>query len=174
MFSDLNSNHFVRLGKLVGVILFVVSLFLPSVTTGYALSRADYFFSSDAYHGWACAAWTLWGTVGVIPSIFGANAPDGPSLFFIVSGWITPLVLVFGLFLGSRKARRRMAKVLPFLLVAPFLFFASPQSGWGPGPFRPLIGHYVWTLGCLLIFTPQYAGMLGITREEADETPEEN
>jgi len=174
MLSNLDRDDLARLGKFAGIVLFLASFALPGVTTGYAMSRADYLFTSNAHYGVACAAWTLYGTAGLIGSLFGSTPPDAGGFFFAVSGWITPLVAVFGIFIDSKKAKRRVAKALPFLLVAPLLFFASPESGWGPGPFRPLIGHYVWTLGCLLIFTPQYASMLGLANKESDETPQED
>jgi hypothetical protein len=175
MFSDMDSNDFAKLGRLVGIVLFVASFFLPAVTSGYAISRVDYLFASDAYHGWACAAMTLFGSLGLIASLFGSSRPDAAAdFFFVVSGWITPLVFVFAFFPVSNTAKRIVATTLPFLLVVPLLFFASPESGWGPGPFRPLIGHYVWTVGCLLIFTPQYAGMLGATSKEGSEAPDED
>jgi hypothetical protein len=44
--------------------------------------------------------------------------------------------------------------VLPFLLIAPWIVFAwSDDAGV---QIRPIIGHYIWTAGCLLIFTPEY------------------
>jgi hypothetical protein len=173
MFNDLDSNDFAKLARLVGIVLFVASFFLPAVTDHYAMSRADYLTVNDAYHGWACVGLTLYGTVGLIGSFFGPNRLEGTFLFFVISGWITPLVIVFGIFLGSNKAKRRVAKILPLLLIAPWPVFAAPNTGWGPGPFRPLIGHYVWTLGCLLIFTPQYAKMLSVTSKEGDEASDE-
>jgi hypothetical protein len=173
MFENLDRDDAANLAKIVGIIFFIVSFFLPAVASGYAHSPSDYLIASDAYHGWACAAWTLYGTVMFIGSLIGHDRQDGSAFFFMVSGWITPLVIVFGIFLGGIRAKRRAAKALAFLLIAPWLFFAIPESGWGPGPFRPLIGHYVWTLGCLLTFTPQYAWMLSVTSKESDEAPGE-
>jgi hypothetical protein len=175
MFSDLDSDDFTKLGKVAGIVLFAVSFVLPAVTSGRAVSRADYFFASDAYHGFACAGLTLFGTVGFIRSLFGPDRIDGSPIFFVISGWITPLVLIVGIVLPSVRAKRIVAMILPFLLTAPFLFFATSDTGGrGSVPLRPLIGHYVWTLGCLLIFTPQCARMLGLTGKIGDEGADED
>jgi len=130
MFSDLDRDDVFKLIRIFGIVFFVLSFFLPAVTTGYAVSPADYFIASDAYHGWACAAWTLYGTVMFIGSLIGHDRQDGSAFFFMVSGWITPLVIVFGVFLGSIRAKRRAAKALTFLLIARgcFLRFPSPAG----------------------------------------------
>jgi hypothetical protein len=175
MFEDLDRDDVANLAKIVGIIVFIVSFFLPAVTMGYAQSPADYLITSDAYPGWACAAWTLSGTAGFIANLFGPDRVIGGMFFYVISGWITPLVIIFALFPDHNKAKRIVAKVLPFLMVVPLLFFASAiNSGWGPNSLRPLIGHYVWTVGCLLIFTPQYAWMLGSRSKERDEAPDED
>ena len=168
MFSDMDSNDLAKLGRLVGIILFVASFFLSAVTNSHAQSPADYPVTSNAMKGWECAAMTLESTVW----LFFRNSSDGAAAdyFFWVSGWITPLVIVFAFFPDRNKAKRIVASALPFLLAAPLLFFASAtKSSWGPIPFRPLIGHYVWTVGCLLIFTPQYARMLGDTSKGSSD-----
>jgi len=159
MFSDMDSDDFAKLAKIIGIFLFIVSFFLPAVANSYAKSPTDYLITSNAQPGWECAVLTLYGTARLfVPD----PSDEAATLFFVVSGWITPLVIVFAIFPDRNKAKRIVAAALPFLLVAPLLFFASAtKSGWGPDPFRPLIGHYVWTMGCLLIFTPQYARMLG-------------
>jgi hypothetical protein len=116
----------------------------------------------------------LWGSIAFIASLFNPSGQNGINFFFVVSGWITPLVVVFGVVVDNITAKRRFARVLPFLTVFPFLFFANPESGWDAQALRPLVGHYVWSLGCLLIFTPQYARMLGVTSKEGDEAPDKD
>lgn len=172
MFESLDPDDVANLAKIIGIIFFIVSFFLPAVTTGYAHSPAEHLITNNANKGWECAALTLFGTVRLfVPD----RSDEAATFFFVVSGWITPLVIVFAIFPDRNKVKRIVATALPFLLVAPLLFFASAtKSGWGPDPFRPLIGHYVWTVGCLLIFTPQYARMLGATSKKGDEAPEED
>jgi len=155
MFSNPDRDDFAELARIAGIALFLIALFLPSVTNGYVQSPADYLITRDAYHGWVCAGWTLYGTIAFVGSLLGPDGPNGWAVFFMISGWISPLV-VFGILIGSDKAKRVVARIIPVLLLAPWIVFAWPESGWGPGPFRPLIGHYVWTLSCMLIFTPQY------------------
>src|SRR5271166_4823265 len=133
MFSDLDRNDFANLAKVVGIILFVASFFLPAVATTYAHSPTDYLITKDAYPGWYCAAMTLLLEV----RLFATDPSNGAAadFFFVVSGWITPLVFVFAMFPDRNKAKRIIAKALPLLLVAPLLFFASAtKSDWGPDP----------------------------------------
>lgn len=162
-----------NVARIIGIIFFVVSFFLPAATDGPAESFRDYLFASGAYHGWSCAAWTLYGTVAFVASLFGPDRVDGSLYFFMISGWITPIV-AFGIFIDNEKAKRTVAGILPFLMLFPWLFFATRNPGWGPGPFRPIIGHYVWTVGCLLIFAPEFAKMLtalkGETRDEGSSS----
>lgn len=151
MFSDLDREDAVKLARIIGIIFFIISFFLPAVASGTA-------HSPTGYHGWECALLTLFGAA----QLFVPNPSSGwPDFFYLVSGWISPLVTVFAIFPSRNTAKRIVATALPFLLVAPLLFFASSttKSDWGPDPFRPLVGHYLWTVGCLLIFTPQYARM---------------
>ena len=144
MFSDLNSDDFAKLGKIAGIALFLIAFFLPGVHEG-----------PNDYSGLACAAWTLSGTASFIASVFGPDGPNGFLFFFMVSGWISPLAIV-GVFIRSEKARRVIAKTILLLLAGPWIVFAWPQSGWGAVEIHPAFGHYVWTAGCLLIFTPEY------------------
>lgn len=172
MFEDLDRDDVANLAKIVGIIVFIVSFFLPAVTTGYVHSPADHHMTNNVTKGWECAEFTLFGTV----ELFARDPSSGwVDVFYMVSGWISPLVLIFAIFPDRSNAKRMVAKALPFLLVVPLLFFASATTErWSPGPFRPLIGHYVWTVGCLLIFTPQYARMLGLISRESNEAPDED
>jgi hypothetical protein len=147
MFTDFDSDDFAKLGRLTGIALFVIALLLPAVGDGV-----------NMYRGWACAAWTLYGTLSFVGSVFGPDGPNGFIFFFMISGWISPLVAI-GIFIDSDQLRRIFARITPFLLVVPWIVFAWPQTGWGRMDLHPRIGHYVWTAGCLLVFTPQYAAM---------------
>jgi hypothetical protein len=148
MFSDLDSDDFAKLGKIAGAGLFAISFFLPGVHVG-----------PNYDSGLTCATWTLSGTASFIASVFGPDGPNGFLFFFMVSGWISPLAIV-GVFIRSEKARRVIAKAILLFLAVPWIVFAWPQSGWGAVEIHPAFGHYVWTAGCLLIFTPEYFTIL--------------
>jgi hypothetical protein len=158
MLSNLDADDLVNLGRIVGLVLVGIAFLLPGVHDG-----------ATVYHGWACAAWTLYGTIAFFARLFSPDGPDGWGLFFMISGWITPMALI-GAFIESKKAKRRMAGILPVLLVAPWIVFAWPNSGWGALALRPSVGHSVWTAGCLLIFTPEYRAFFAGKRkgEEMD------
>ena len=142
MFSNLDLDDFINLGRIAGIVLFVIALLLPGVHMG-----------AESYEGIACAGWTLYGTVAFFGSLFGPDGPNGFALFFMISGWIAPLVAV-GMLIDSDKTKRVIAMALPGLMLAPWVVFAWHDSGWASVSIHPLIGHYVWTVGCLLIFTP--------------------
>ena len=160
MFSNLDSDDFASMGRIAGIALFAIAFLLPGVGEG-----------PNCYYGWACAAWTLSGTASFIASIFGPDGPGGGGFFFMVSGWITPLVL-FGIFINSDKVKRGVAKALPILLVVHWIVFGWPDSGWGATGIHPRVGHYIWTVGCLLIFTPEYATILAATKKGKDSDTE--
>lgn len=159
MFSDMDSDDYARLGKILGIVLFVVAFFLPAVHEG-----------PNDYDGFACAAWSISGGIGFFGSIFSQDKSDGLGFFFMLSGLIAPLVTL-GIFIPSQRFKRLLAICIPLLLVAPWIVFAWPESGWGAVTLRPLIGHYVWTAGCLLIFTPEYVEIFAGKKREVEATP---
>jgi hypothetical protein len=162
MFSDLDSDDYAKLGRIAGIVLFAVAFVLPAVHEG-----------PNDYDGFFCAAWSISGGIGFFASLFGPDGPSGLGFFFMLSGLIAPLVAA-GLFIPSDKFKRLLAKTIPFLLVAPWIVFGWPDTGgWGTVTLHPLIGHYVWTAGCLLIFTPEFVALFTATREKGDDSPEE-
>ncbi len=140
--SNLNSHDFAKLCRIAGIALFVIAFLLPGVR-----ERAD------SYPGWFCALETLYWTATFVAMLFHHERSLGFSFYMMISGWISPLVL-FGLIAWSGRIKRSVAMILPFLLIAPWIVFAWPDDGGGQ--IRPSIGHYIWTAGCLLIFTPEY------------------
>jgi len=161
MFSNLDLDNFGNLGRIAGIALFAVAFVLPGVHGG-----------QTSYSGFECA----WITLVATPSWFASlrDRSNGDlSFLLMVSGWIAPLVLL-GAVIKSEKVKRGVAKILPVLLLAPWVVFAWPQSGWGAVPIHPGIGHYVWTAGCLLIFTPEYVAMLSPTKKDKNEDTASN
>jgi hypothetical protein len=145
MFSNLESYHIAKLGRIAGIAMFVIAFLLPGVRAG-----------ADNYPGWFCAWETLCWTANFVATLSHHERSAGFDFVMMVSGWITPLVLL-GLIAWVGRARRAVAKILPFFLLAPWIVFALPQDKF---QIRPSIGHYIWTAGCLLIFTPEYVTIL--------------
>jgi len=158
MFSNLDSDDYAKLGRIAGIVLFAVAFVLPAVHEG-----------PNDYDGFACAAWSISGGISFFGSFFGPDGPNGFGFFFMLSGLIAPLVAA-AIFIPSDKFKRLLAKTIPFLLVAPWIVFGWRDSGgWGTVTLQPLIGHYVWTAGCLLIFTPEYVLMFAATKDKGDD-----
>jgi hypothetical protein len=145
MFLNPGSRDFAKLGRIAGIVLFVVAFLLPAVREG-----------ANDYPGWFCAVETLYWNATFFAMLLHHERSVGWFFFMMVSGWIAPLVL-FGLIAWSSRIKLGVAIIVPFLLLAPWIVFVLPN---GSGPIRPSIGHYIWTTGCLLAFTPEYVKIL--------------
>jgi hypothetical protein len=158
--SNPKSNHFAKVCRIAGIVLFVVAFLLPAVREG-----------ANSYPGWFCAVETLYWTATFVAMLYHHERSLGPSFYMMISGWISPLVLL-GLIPWTGRIRRSVTMVLPFLLIAPWIVFAWPgQSGF---QIRPTIGHYIWTAGCLLIFTPEYVTLFKPRKKIKNEDAERN
>lgn len=155
----MDSHDFAKWGRIGGVALFVVAFLLPGVREG-----ANY------YPGWECAVETLFGTRSLVAMLSHHERFDDWTLYFVAAGWISPLVL-FGLVAWSARIKRWVAAVLPPLLVVPWMVFAWPEGGV---QIRPCIGHYIWTAGCLLIFTPEYKWFLALVKKAKNAETDRN
>lgn len=133
-----------RIVLICGAVLFVTAFWLPAV----AVSPP----SGNPNPGWACAWLTAYGSLQKAPYF---REDDYPTIkarvlnqaSWTLSGWISPLVailLVLSLGNWSPRARRTIAIAIPFLMVAPFIFFFFAKC-------HPLAGHFVWMAGSLLI-----------------------
>jgi len=159
MFPKFDSNDFAKWGRIVGIALFAAAFLLPGVHLG-----------QNSYSGLECAWETLCFTATFFATLSRHERSEGWSLFMMVSGWITPLVL-FGLVAWSGKIKRGVAMILPFFLLAPWLVFALTD---GAESIRPSFGHYIWTVGCLLIFTPEYAAIIASLKKVKNTGTERN
>ena len=155
MYSNLNFHDFAKLCRITGIALFVAALLLPGVREG-----------ANSYPGWFCALETLYWTATFVAMLFHQERSLGLSFYMMISGWISPLVL-FGLIAWSGRIKRSVARILPLLLLAPWIVFAWWPNDGG-GQIRPSVGHYIWTASCLLIFTPEYVTMFAPKKKAKD------
>ena len=133
---------FSRVARVVGVVLFVIAFFLPAVRSQETSGPG-----SGPEQGYVCAMVSIAVTGGIFKAI-GAQAKDALGIFsLILSGWLNPLNLAYLAFLPWPKfliTRRVLAGGVVVCLVATWVFFAQSQM-------VPLIGHYLWAAGALLI-----------------------
>jgi hypothetical protein len=81
----------------------------------------------------------------------------------ILSGWVNPLVLLYLFFCIWRKfvrTRRVLAVAILICFVATWIFFVK-------APMVPLIGHFLWVAGGLMILAGE-VGRLGPAQESRE------
>jgi hypothetical protein len=135
--SKTETQPAVRLLQIAGVVLFIVSFFLPALPYNPPLA---------ALRGYECAMWALSGAVDDLRQW----SPNG--LLLIMSDLINllvPFYLVLSFIDGKEKLRTRIMFLTFACMIATWIWFARV------GTF-PLIGHFAWIAGALLILLPQW------------------
>ncbi len=138
----------VLIGRLVGICIYVWAFFLPAVRE-VATPGGD---APMVLKGSRCAWVTLINTLN--PEMW--HSKDFLAVF---SGWINPLLvlyLIFLLFPIFRWPRRIAAGVIALFLIGTWVFFTQY-------PLVPLVGHFLWAAGILLILAGEVFG-----RKKAD------
>jgi hypothetical protein len=141
-----------NLAKLAGILLFVTAFFLPAVRPGR---------QQAPMRGYECALMTvedLGETVMHPLSLFMPGDASGAefNLCTALSGIISPLVILSFVVFPPRL-RRAIAITVLVLMLAPWALFAMPEEG--TGRIVPLIGHYLWMIGGIVIFTPEFVAL---------------
>jgi hypothetical protein len=134
--------------RLVGIAIFVTAFFLPSARS------ADSGPGSGPYIGWTCAVVAISASAGIshlfTPSAWQEKETLG-ALCLILSGWINPLVILYLLSSIWKKLvliRRALAGAILVCIGATWIFFAK-------APMLPLIGHFLWVGGILIVLSPE-------------------
>jgi hypothetical protein len=133
----------VRIVRLAGLVLFVAAFFLPAVRNG-----GDAGAGSSPILGWVCATFAGAASASIVHPVSAWQGKDlAGALCLMLSGWVNPLVLIYLPFsFWSRFVviRRVLAAAIVICFVATWVFFAK-------APMVPLIGHFLWVGGALLI-----------------------
>ena len=136
--------------RLVGFAIFVAAFFLPAVRSPGTSA------GSGPMLGWMCALVAASATGGVFH--ISAATAQGQDAFgiicLILSGWVNPLVffyLVFSIWLSLVRIHRGLAVAILVCLAATWVFLLK-------APMIPLIGHYLWVAGVLIILTVEVLG----------------
>ena len=138
--------------RLVGMAVFVAAFFLPAVRDAHAPSSGP---GSAPMSGWMCATVAISASAGILHLVSGTTpAKDLPGILcLILSGWVNPLVVLYLLFCIWRKfvrIRRILAVAIIICFVATWIFLIK-------APMVPLIGHFTWVAGALLILFGEVA-----------------
>jgi len=130
--------------RLIGFTIFVLAFFQQAVRAGAPGPDAIVF------PGWKCASIALTQMMGLFNKSVAWPPPVAVALV-IVSGWINPLIgldLLISFFSKLRIVRRIVGVLVVLCIGATWWFFALQKV-------TPLVGHWLWIAGALVIFIPE-------------------
>jgi hypothetical protein len=143
-----------RIVRIVGIVVFVVAFFLPAVRDAHTSGGPG----SLPMSGWMCATVAISASAGILHLASGTT--QGKDILgmicLILSGWVNPLVILYLFFCIWRRfvlIRRVLAVAILICFVATWVFFVK-------APMVPLIGHFVWVAGALMILSGEVAGVV--------------
>lgn len=129
-------NRLVIISRIVGFCIYVAAFFLPACREAATLAGE----APDVYQGSRCAWITLINT-------FSGEIWHSKYFLAVLSGWINPLILVYLFLLIFPKLlwpRRIVAGSIVLFIAATWALFYLV-------PLVPLVGHFLWIAGILLI-----------------------
>ena len=133
----------ILIARLVGFLVYVWAFFLPACRE-VATPGGDV---PEVLRGSRCAWITLVNTLN--PEMWRSK-----DFLAVFSGWINPLLvlyLIFLLFPIFRWPRRIVAGVIVLFILGTWVFFVLY-------PLVPLVGHFLWIAGILLILVGEVLG----------------
>jgi hypothetical protein len=135
---------------LAGIALFAAAFFLPAVRSPGTGA------GSRPMVGWMCALVAASATGGIFrASAATIQGKDVPGIVcLILSGWVNPLVvfyLIASIWRRLVTIRRVLAAAILTCIAASWIFFFK-------APMIPLIGHYLWAAGALVILAGEFFG----------------
>jgi hypothetical protein len=141
-----------RIVRIVGIVVFVIAFFLPAVRDAHTTNGPV----SLPMSGWMCATVAISASAGILHLASGTTqGKDLPGILcLILSGWVNPLVLLYLFFCIWRK----FVRIRRVLAVAILICFAATWVFFVKAPMVPLIGHFVWVAGGLMILFGEVAG----------------
>jgi hypothetical protein len=126
--------------RLAGYFVYLVAFFLP------ACRQPSQAGTHEGYVGYFCAWVTIINTLN--REIWRTK-----DALAVLSGWINPLMLLYVAFLFSKKlraARRSIAALIVLFILDTWIYFYL-------APMTPLIGHFLWIAGILMILAGEAA-----------------
>jgi hypothetical protein len=129
--------------RVLGFVIYVAAFLLPACRepSGSALRN------QDVYLGWFCAAVTVMNT-------FSRDVWTSKDSLSVLSGWINPLILIYLVLLIRPRfvwPRRIVAGAMVVFMLATWIYFAL-------APLIPLIGHFMWIVGALMVLAGEVVG----------------
>jgi hypothetical protein len=125
--------------RILGFSIFAFAFFLPACR-----DHSPVFGSTDVYPGWKCAQVTIAAMVSI-------ETYQSWDFLAALSGLINPLILAYLAFLYVPRSvlpRRILAAAVLLCMAATWIFFLLAG-------LVPLIGHFLWIAGALMILLPE-------------------
>jgi hypothetical protein len=148
----LSTRRAVLILQSLGLCIFIAAFYLPAVR-GAGTGPGN-----GPMTGWMCAMAALAATGGVFH--MSAAATEGKELpaiiCLILSGWINPLMLMYLVF----SIWRKFVRIRRVLAIAILICFAATWFFFFKAPMIPLIGHFVWVAGALMILAAEVVGSI--------------
>ena len=132
------------IARILGIVVFVVAFLLPACRLGPDAP------GSNIFPGWKCASVALTETTALFGKAVTWPIPE-PVVLVVLSGWINPiilLVLILSVVPRVSIVRRFMGVIVLISMVGTWVFFAQEK-------LTPLIGHFLWIAGAILILLPE-------------------
>lgn len=133
----------------LGICVFVAAFYLPAVR-GAGTGPGN-----GPMTGWMCAAVALAATGAIFHTAAAATeGKDLPGIICVIlSGWVNPLMLLYLLF----SIWQKFVRIRRALAVAILICFAATWFFFFKAPMIPLIGHFMWVAGALMILAGEVA-----------------
>jgi hypothetical protein len=128
--------------RMLGLCIFIAAFFLPACRDAGPVNAF-----TNTFKGWECARITF-------TAAFQKDSYESWNFLAVMSGWINPLILVylpFSFITRFTKVRRSLAVAVLVCMAATWTFFIVAH-------IVPLIGHFMWIAGALMILASEVAG----------------
>lgn len=146
---------FAALLRLAGLAVLIVSFFLPAIQLEGAGSAPA--SPNSHIRGYICAGFASMMTVSTPLAAFRTHGEgiDAKSFLLPLAGLVNPFLLIYlvlTLWSGLVRTRMVFAALILVGFIATWLFFAQTHT-------TPLIGHFLWVAGAVLLFIPDIANL---------------
>ena len=129
-----SSTPRLQIARYLGIALFAIAFFLPAVG-----DSAD-----KPFYGWQCA----WFTLTLLGTVQDTAFSELLVIFTAAASPIAAVCIVLAFWKKPARVRLWFAPILVACLLAAQIFLIQAS-------LIPLVGHYLWTIGILLIAAPE-------------------
>ena len=129
-----SSTARLQVARYLGIALFAIAFFLPAVGDS----------AEKPFYGWQCA----WFTLTLLGTVQDTAFSELLVVFSAAASPIAAIWIVLAFWNKAARIRLWLAPILLAWLLAAQIFLIQAS-------LIPLVGHYLWTIGILLIAAPE-------------------